>query len=157
MLLKRRCWHLLFFLPRDKEFLYKAVHIVALENKTGADMRGSFVRHGDSQRQKRKMIARAEKEEQRKRQAERLSYLETISDTISIPQEIMSGATMLSIHGRNSLLLENYKKILEYSDTVIRVQTRQYYINIFGNDLRIQYYTKEEMKINGVFLKIEFS
>ena len=120
-------------------------------------MKDSFVRHGESRRQKRKMIARVQKEEQRKRQAERLSYLETISDTISIPQEIMSGATILNIHGRNSLLLENYKKILEYSDTVIRIQTRQYYVNIFGNDLRIQYYTREEMKINGVFLKIEFS
>lgn len=120
-------------------------------------MKDNFVRHGESQRQKRKMIARVQKEEQRKRQMERLSYLETISDTISIPQEIVSGATMINIQGRNSLLLENYKKILEYSDTVIRIQTRQYYVNIFGNDLRIQYYTKEEMKVNGVFLKIEFS
>lgn len=120
-------------------------------------MKGSYGRHGENQRKKRKMIARAEKEEQRKRQAERLSYLETISDTISIPKEIMSGATMLSIYGRNSLLLENYRKILEYSDTVIRIQTKQYYVNVFGNDLRIQYYTKEEMKINGVFLRIEFS
>lgn len=97
------------------------------------------------------------KEEQKKRNRERLSYLEAISETLNLPQEILAGAPVLNIQGRNSLLLENYKKVLEYSDTVIRIQTKLYYLNIQGNDLKIQYYTKDEMRVDGVFRSIEFS
>lgn len=113
--------------------------------------------HGKNIKQQRKQINRIERIEQKKRVSERLSYLEAISEAISLPQEILSGAPVLNIHGRNSLLLENYKKVLEYSDTVVKIQTKLYYVNISGNDLKIQYYTRNEMRIDGVFRCIEFS
>jgi len=103
------------------------------------------------------MIGRTVKEEQKRASTERVSYLEAISESISLPQEILSGAPILNIQGRNSLLLENYKKVLEYSDTVIRVQTKLYYLCIYGNDLKIQYYNRDEMRVDGVFRNIEFS
>ena len=53
--------------------------------------------------------------------------------------------------------IDNYKKVLEYTDTRIRIQTKLYYVNISGNDLKIQYYTKDEMRVDGVFKCIEFS
>ncbi len=120
-------------------------------------MRGNQPTHRKNIKDQRKMISRSERTEQKKRASERLSYLEAISETLSLPQDILSGAPVLNIQGRNSLLLENYKKVLEYSDTNIRIQTKLYYLNIVGNDLKIQYYTKEEMRVDGVFRKIEFS
>jgi len=120
-------------------------------------MRGNHTTHGKNIKAQRKLISRNEKAEQRKRNAERLSYIEAISETLALPQEILAGAPILNIQGRNSLLLENYKKVLEYSDTVIRIQTKLYYVNILGNDLKIRYYTKDEMRVDGVFRSIEFS
>lgn len=117
----------------------------------------SNTKHRKNVKQQKKLLNRTVKAEQKKSSVERLSYLEAISESISLPQEILSGAPVLSIQGRNSLLLENYKKVLEYSDTVIRVQTKLYYLNIHGNDLKIQYYNRDEMRINGVFRRIEFS
>lgn len=95
--------------------------------------------------------------EKKRRTKERLSYLEAISEALSLPEEILAGTPVLNIHGRNSLLLENYKKVLEYTDTQICIQTKLYYVNISGNDLRIQYYTKDEMRVDGVFKSIIFS
>jgi sporulation protein YqfC len=120
-------------------------------------MRGRVTTHGKNIKVQRKLINKQEKSEKRRRASDRLSYLEAISETLSLPQEILSGAPVLNIHGRNSLLLENYKKVLEYTDTLIRIQTKLYYVNIFGNDLKIQYYTKDEMRVDGVFKNIEFS
>lgn len=120
-------------------------------------MRGYRTTHGKNIKAQKKLIDKNEKLEQKKRQSERLSYLEAISETLALPQEILAGAPILNIQGRNSLLLENYKKVLEYSDTLIRIQTKLYYVTIHGNDLKIQYYTGDEMRVDGVFRSIEFS
>ena len=120
-------------------------------------MRDHRTLHSKNIKQQKRVLNRAVKAEQKKNSAERLSYLEAISESLSLPPEILSGAPILNIQGRNSLLLENYKKVLEYSDTVIKVQTRLYYLSIYGNDLKIQYYNRNEMKISGVFQNIEFS
>jgi len=120
-------------------------------------MRGNYTTHKRNIKAQRKLINKNEKEEQKKRSSERLSYLEAISETLALPQEILAGAPVLNIQGRNSLLLENYKKVLEYSDMEIRIQTKLYYVTILGNDLKIQYCTKDEMRVDGVFRSIEFS
>lgn len=120
-------------------------------------MRGRTTTHQKNIKEQKKQINKNERAEQKRRSTERLSYLEAISQTLSLPQEVLCGAPVINIQGRNSLLLENYKKVLEYSDTLIRIQTRLYYVNIYGNDLKIQYYTKDEMRVDGVFCRIEFS
>ena len=75
-------------------------------------MRGNYTTHKKNIKAQRKLINKNEKAEQKKRSSERLSYLEAISETLALPQEILSGAPVLNIQGRNSLLLENYKKLL---------------------------------------------
>ena len=52
--------------------------------------------------------------------------------------------------------LKNYRGIIEYTDTLIRVQTRAGQIRIQGKRLRIQYYTNDEMKITGRITSIEY-
>ena len=59
--------------------------------------------------------------------------------------------------GRNELCIENYRGIIEYTDTLIRVQTRAGQIRIQGKRLRIQYYTNDEMKVTGALSSLEFT
>lgn len=86
----------------------------------------------------------------------RVTYLEAISDAIALPPDVLAGAPILYIQGRTSLLLENYKKILEYTSSNIQIQTQLYSVSIEGDDLSISYYTKDEMKVNGIFRSISF-
>lgn len=102
-------------------------------------------------------LKRIKKEEEKRRASERITYLESISESLALPTDILAGAPVINITGRNALLIENYKKILEYSEGLIRVQTKLYYVSIEGTDLCISYYTKDEMKITGVFRSILFS
>lgn len=68
----------------------------------------------------------------------------------------MLGAAILTVTGRKEVLIANYKGILEYEDSFIRVQTKNCRILITGAKLAIDYYTNEEMKITGFIEAIQY-
>lgn len=63
--------------------------------------------------------------------------------------DIMYGAVILTAMGRNQVLVENYKGIIEYTQEKIRLQTKTCQVTIQGKRLLVEYYTNEEMKITG--------
>ena len=73
------------------------------------------------------------------------------------PKDVIQNASVITILGRNELCIENYRGIIEYTDTLIRVQTRAGQIRIQGKRLRIQYYTNDEMKVSGTLSSLEFT
>lgn len=63
--------------------------------------------------------------------------------------DIMYGAVIITAMGRNQVLVENYKGIIEYTQEKIRLQTKTCQVTIQGKRLMVEYYTNEEMKITG--------
>ncbi|EOS45132.1 sporulation protein YqfC [Lachnospiraceae bacterium A2] len=63
--------------------------------------------------------------------------------------DIMYGAVIITAMGRNQILVENYKGIIEYTQEKIRLQTKTCQVTIQGKRLIVEYYTNEEMKITG--------
>lgn len=82
----------------------------------------------------------------------RLSCLEEISDHLNLPADILAGAPIITATGRNQICLENYKGIIEYNDSLVKVQSKACKICIEGQELNILYFTEDEMKITG-FIK----
>ena len=74
---------------------------------------------------------------------------EKMVSAMDLPKDVIQNASVITILGRNELCIENYRGIIEYTDTLIRVQTRAGQIRIQGKRLRIQYYTNDEMKVTG--------
>ena len=52
--------------------------------------------------------------------------------------------------------IENYRSILMFSDTAIRIQAKRYILCLSGRNLNISYYDRDEMKITGKFEHITF-
>lgn len=77
-------------------------------------------------------------------------------DAVAVPKDVILGASILTIIGTNEICIENYKGIIEYTDTMIRVQTKEKQIKIQGKRLQIEYYTNDEMKIKGYIHSIEY-
>lgn len=77
-------------------------------------------------------------------------------ETLELPKDIVYGAVILNITGRNEILVENYKGILEYTQELIRLQTKNCQLRIEGKSLKIQYYTSDEMRITGVLTAIHY-
>lgn len=77
-------------------------------------------------------------------------WKEELVDTLELPKDLMYGAVLVSITGRQEMLVENYRGILEYNQTCIRLQAKTCRLLIQGKNLHISYYTNEEMKITGI-------
>lgn len=63
--------------------------------------------------------------------------------------DIAKGASIIKIYGNNCIVIENYKSIIEYTDTQVRVQGKKKRITINGNNLNIMYYTEADMRVDG--------
>ncbi len=84
------------------------------------------------------------------------SLREKMVNNLELPKDLMLGAAILTVTGRKEALISNYKGILEYEDSFIRVQTKNCRIRITGAHLAIDYYTNEEMKITGYIDNIQY-
>lgn len=81
---------------------------------------------------------------------------ENVVTALNLPKDALLGEVLLSFVGHRSVLIENYRKILLYTDTLIRLQARNSKVEIEGKRLQIEYYTNEEMKITGLIKTVTF-
>ena len=79
-----------------------------------------------------------------------------ITDASGMPKDVVLGVPLVTVTGQNEACIENYRGILEYTDKLIRIQTKLGKIHVIGRGLQIEYYTNDEMKIVGHITTIEF-
>ncbi|HIZ74067.1 MAG TPA: sporulation protein, partial [Candidatus Mediterraneibacter stercoravium] len=51
---------------------------------------------------------------------ERDHIRERLASAASMPKDVVLGASVITILGRNEVCIENYRGIIEYTDTLIR-------------------------------------
>ncbi|NCB91445.1 MAG: sporulation protein [Clostridia bacterium] len=81
-------------------------------------------------------------------------HLEHIAEKIGLPRDLAFHDPILTLMGENEILIENYKKILEYTSHHLLIQTANCKIRIEGRQLVVEYYTSDEMKVKGKFTSI---
>lgn len=74
---------------------------------------------------------------------------EKLADAVDISKEVMLDVVLVSIIGDRELTLENYKGILEYTDTCIRIKAKPKTVKITGCDLELKNITQELLYITG--------
>lgn len=84
------------------------------------------------------------------------SKKELLVESLKLPKDMMMGAFMLSMVGNREAMIENYRGIIEYTDTCILLQTKTGQVRFEGNGLVIEYYTNEDMKITGNICHVIF-
>lgn len=99
-----------------------------------------------------KHMDKAKKEEE----TERATYLEKLSSQLKLPSDMLAGAPIITAIGRDEVCVENYKGILEYNDTLIKILTKIGNIRIEGKNLNIAYFAGDEMKITGFIQAIHY-
>lgn len=87
---------------------------------------------------------------------QRESKKELLVESLRLPKDMVLGAFMLSMTGNREAFIENYRGILEYTDTCILLQTKSGQVRFEGTGLVIEYYTNEDMKIGGYIEKVIF-
>lgn len=84
------------------------------------------------------------------------SVISSLWRTMQLPEDLIHGKAIVSMHGYEHLYIENFKGIVSYTETEIKVLTRDRKICISGKRLKIDSYTKEEIEISGYIMKLEY-
>lgn len=72
-----------------------------------------------------------------------------ILEATQIPCEVYDNTTRLTIKGRKEAYIENYKGLLEYTCERIAVQMNRGRVLFCGENLCVEYYAYDCMKIVG--------
>lgn len=73
-----------------------------------------------------------------------------------LPKDVVKKAAITTVTGNSEICIENYRGILEYRDTLVRIQTKTGQIRIRGAKLTVAYYTNDEMQITGNIASVEY-
>lgn len=84
------------------------------------------------------------------------SLKQKMTEVSELPKDVVMGMPVLTMTGQQELCIENYRGIIEYTDTVARIQTKIGQIKVMGKNLKVAYYTNDEMMINGRITGIEY-
>lgn len=77
-------------------------------------------------------------------------------ESLKMPKDMVLGNVLMSISGRQEIYIENYRSIIEYTESQVKLQTKNGKVIISGKQLRIEYYTNDEMKVTGTISEIKY-
>ena len=91
-----------------------------------------------------------------KNRVQEQSLKNKIAEASGLPKDVVMGQPVVTVLGRMELNIENYRGIIEYTDALIRVQTKAGQIRITAKNLSVDYYTNDDMKLTGRIEAIEY-
>lgn len=80
---------------------------------------------------------------------------EQLVSAMKLPMDVFLGELIVSMIGRRAVYVENYRSILLYTDTRLKIQGKGCKLNIQGKRLLIEYYTGDDMKVTGLIESLE--
>ncbi|MBC8588379.1 sporulation protein YqfC [Paratissierella segnis] len=78
-----------------------------------------------------------------------------LSEALELPMDITLDLPKISLTGNREASIINHKGIIEYSDLMIRINSKIGIIKIIGYDLEIKNILMEEILVTGLIEKIE--
>lgn len=85
-----------------------------------------------------------------------MGFKEEMTEALNLPKDLTLGAVILTITGKHEAYVENYMSLIEYTETLIRIQTKTCKLELRGVRLNIDYYTNDEMKITGEIQEVKY-
>lgn len=79
----------------------------------------------------------------------KLPVYQKVASAMDISPDLSKGACLLEVTGQNSVRVENYRRIMEYTDERLLLLGKTCRIEICGAGLKIETYTQEELLVTG--------
>lgn len=83
-------------------------------------------------------------------------FSENLIETLELPKDLILSMPVLSVTGDRELIVENHRGISYYSEQKMLIACCKQQLEITGNALMIEYYTKDSLKIRGRIVQIQF-
>lgn len=82
-------------------------------------------------------------------------FSDAVSEKLALPQETLTQAPLVQLHGKRSVCIENHRGILEYTDCLVRVAVRRGTIAVIGSRMEIARMTRRIVEIRGCIERVE--
>lgn len=79
-----------------------------------------------------------------------------LAELLDIPKEVVLNIPKFTIIGNNDMIIENYKGIIEYDTSKIRINTGVGVVKVCGAKLVLKEITSEDLLIKGQISGVEF-
>lgn len=86
----------------------------------------------------------------------KMNIKKTFAKITEFPDELVMDIPKISVTGKEKVEIINYKSLIEYEDTVIRINTSYKVIKIEGEGLVIRNISDDELVCEGEITKIIF-
>ncbi|MCI9104209.1 MAG: sporulation protein [Lachnospiraceae bacterium] len=80
---------------------------------------------------------------------------ERVISAMKLPMDVFLGELVVSLIGRRAVYVENYRSILFYTDTRLKLQGKDCKLTVTGKRLFVEYYTGDNMKVTGLIESVE--
>ena len=81
---------------------------------------------------------------------------EKMTGLLSLPKEIALNLPLIMATGRDEVSIENYKNLIEFTDTIIRINTTAGMLAVEGQKLMLKHITTENILITGLITQIQW-
>ena len=80
-------------------------------------------------------------------------FREKLEKALEMPIELLNNYPRITVLGKDSIFIENYKAITEYEENLIRISNN---VSIYGKKLNVEEITADDMLISGEVKTLEF-
>jgi len=85
------------------------------------------------------------------------SFREKLSETLELPKELVLDIPRITLVGNKDMMIENYKRIVEYGSSCLKLKTGSGIVKIKGNGLLIREISAEHILVEGEITDMEFA
>lgn len=86
---------------------------------------------------------------QKKLKEDNYKLFGSIIDSFEIPEEVVINIPIIHLLGNREIEVENFKAIMTYSDSLIKLSTNEGFVAVKGKNLEAKSMTSEVIKIKG--------
>ncbi|MBR5219302.1 MAG: sporulation protein YqfC [Clostridia bacterium] len=80
---------------------------------------------------------------------------EKIADALELPREVAAGTLRVTVWADREAEIINHKGIIEYDTEIIKLNSVEGVVTIYGQNLDIKSITDEDISVTGKIFKIE--
>lgn len=85
-----------------------------------------------------------------------MGFRKYMTENLDLPKEIMLNLPLISLVGREEVIIENYRGILEYGEETVRLGTAEGILRIQGKGLCLKQLSAECMVVTGKIDELRF-
>lgn len=85
-----------------------------------------------------------------------LRFLNRVTEAFQLPSDCILGNTCMVMTGKTQLFIENYRSIIEYTDSSLKIQGKNGKIFIVGKSIYIESYSADMMLVKGIIQEVKY-